>query len=211
MKKYIGLLLLFFPGFLFAQVENKPIDFNPPGQSDKKSSAKINAYLGINGSLNNSFDQPYGYLGLSAAFFVDKNIPIGITYNFHTVNQLTTISPPPGIQSVYVNTAYMGVFSGYRFYPEEPVGFSIMGTVGAGGLNYTFHDYTGRVSYNRIDGYFMFIPELSLDLRPFQFLEFSIGVKYLFFTGNEKDLGITAGNMSGFSPFIGIKFNPFRL
>lgn len=211
MKKNITLLLLLFPGFLFAQVENKPIDFNPPGQSDKKSSTGLNAYLGINGSLNNTFDQPYGYFGASLALFITKNIPIGLTYNFHDRPQYAAITPPPGIVSVNVSTAYMGIYSGYRFFPEEPVGFSILGTIGAGGLNYSYYDTLGNISYNSIDGYFMFIPEVSLDLRPFQFLEISIGVKYLLFTGNENDLGISAGNLSGFSPFVGIKFNPFRL
>jgi len=54
-------------------------------------------------------------------------------------------------------------------------------------------------------------PISSLDIRPFQFLEIPLGVKYLFFSGNEKDFGIAPGNMSGLSPFIEIKFNPFKL
>lgn len=211
MKNSLSLLLFFLPGLLFAQLENKPIDFNPPGKSEKKSSSSLNAYLGIEGSLNNSFDNPYGYIGLSLGLMINKNIPIGITYHVHGGNQLTSITPPPGIVSVYINTAYMGVFSGYRFYPEEPVGFSVSGTIGIGGLNYTYNDSLGEVSYNRMEGILMFIPQVSLDLRPFQFLEISLGAKYLFFSGNEKDLGITPGNMSGISPFIELKFNPFKL
>ena len=207
MIKNVFLLMLFIAVPCFSQEPGKPVDFYPPG-ANKPSG--LNGYIAVNANLNNPVS-PSLFLGFSFAALLNRNIPLGLTGNFRIGSVQSSQSLPAGISAVYAGLAYIGVFSGYRFFPEEPVGFSLLGSVGYGGVNYNYIDTAGKSSYSQIDGRLMLIPEASIDFRPFQFLEISLGAKFLFFLGSERELGISPGELNGFSPFINIKFNPFKI
>lgn len=109
-----------------------------------------------------------------------------------------------GTENAFLKNSYLGFSTGIHFFPGWPFHLSTYFTFGSGRIGYT--TVSGAES---TENYFVIIPEVAIEIRLVEFLQFALEGRYpLYFRFNNL-LGLNLDDMNGFYWGISVRFGAF--
>ncbi len=115
-----------------------------------------------------------------------------------------TMPQQTGGENAFLKNSYLGFTMGIHYFSYSPIHFSTSMTVGS-----------GRIGYNTVSGaestenFFVMIPEIAIEIRLVEFIQFAIEGRYpLYFNFNDL-LGVGLNDINGFYWGVSVRFGSF--